>query len=100
MIGKSCHIIIYPVHSQSYILLQVYTIQVHDASSEGKTAENLLKLILMVKNTVEKDWGATVVALTSDASGESSKARRLTVARHHELVVPDCYGHQVTFCEM
>ena len=84
----------------AHVILQVYTIQVHDASSEGKTAENLLALILMVKNTVEKDWGVTVVAVTSDASGESSKARRLTVKSHRELVVPDCYGHQVTFCEM
>jgi len=45
---------------------------------------------------LENEWGVTVVALTSDAAGESSKARRLTVARYRELVVPDCYGHQVT----
>jgi len=74
---------------------QIYTIQVHDASSEAKTAENLYALILKVKNIVEKDWGATVIALTSDASGESSKARRLAIAQHKELVVPDCYAHQL-----
>ncbi len=54
----------------------------------------------MVKSTVEKNWDVTVVAVTSDASGESRKAQRLTAAQHHELVVPDCYAHQVTFCKM
>ena len=68
----------------------------HDASSEGKTAENLLDQILKVKEMLVNEWGVTVVALTSDAAGESSKARRLAVTRFQELVVPDCYGHQVT----
>ena len=50
----------------------------------------------MVKDTVKKDWGVTVIVLTSDVSGESSTAQRLTITCHCELVVPDCYGHQVT----
>jgi hypothetical protein len=39
--------------------------------------------------------GGDVVAVTADAAGESSKARRLTVVQYRELVAPDCYGHQV-----
>jgi hypothetical protein len=44
---------------------------------------------------LENEWGVIVVAVTADAAGESSKARRLTVVRYRELVAPDCYGHQV-----
>jgi hypothetical protein len=46
-------------------------------------------------NIVEKDWKIKVNAVTSDASGESRKARRLLGAQHRNLVTPDCYAHQV-----
>ncbi|KAF8883954.1 hypothetical protein BD779DRAFT_1414713, partial [Infundibulicybe gibba] len=76
-------------------LREVHTVYVHDASTERKTAENLGEVIVKVKQKVESEWKASVIAITSDASGESSKARKLMVGKFPELVTPDCYAHQV-----
>jgi hypothetical protein len=74
---------------------KVYTVRVHDASLEGKTAENLLKLMLEVIDTLKKDWGVELIAFTMDASGESRKAQRLLREIMPHLITPDCYAHQV-----
>ena len=59
-------------------------------------AENLLKWMLEVKRIAEEEWSVVVVAFTTDASGESRKARKLLVTRHFpHLLGPDCYAHQV-----
>lgn len=42
------------------------------------------------------EWGVTVVAFTTDALGESRKARRLLQLEQPYLVTPDCYAHQVS----
>ncbi|KAH7921716.1 hypothetical protein BV22DRAFT_1018795 [Leucogyrophana mollusca] len=76
---------------------KVYTVRVHDASMERKTAENLLYLLEDVLKTVEQEWGGVIVAVVTDASGESRKARRLLGEKHPSLVVLDCYAHQVGF---
>jgi hypothetical protein len=44
---------------------------------------------------VEGNWKATVVAITSDASGESRAARKRLVDEFPWLVAPDCFAHQV-----
>jgi hypothetical protein len=44
---------------------------------------------------LEDSWGVTVVAFTSDASGESLKARKMIKEKFPRIVVPDCYAHQV-----
>ena len=44
---------------------------------------------------LEQEWLVTVIALTSDASGESRKARNLLIKAFPALVAPDCYAHQV-----
>ncbi|KAF8982259.1 hypothetical protein BDQ17DRAFT_1437966 [Cyathus striatus] len=75
--------------------MSVFTVYVHDASNERKSAENLKKLIYYVKNIIENKWGLTVIALTSDGSGESSKARKDVVREYPELIGPDCYAHQI-----
>ncbi|KAF8989341.1 hypothetical protein BDQ17DRAFT_1334130 [Cyathus striatus] len=72
----------------------VFTVYVHDASNERKSAENLKKLIYYVKNIIENEWGLTVIALTSNGSGESSKARKDVVKEYPELIGPDCYAYQ------
>lgn len=41
-------------------------------------------------------WKVKVIAVTSDASGESRKARTLLVKEMLQLVAPDCYAHQVS----
>jgi hypothetical protein len=50
---------------------QVHSVRVHDTSSKRKTAENLLRVLMEVKEELERDWGCVIVAITSDASGES-----------------------------
>ncbi|KAF8496685.1 ribonuclease H-like domain-containing protein [Russula emetica] len=75
---------------------ELYTIRVHDASDESKSAENLLALVRDVKAMVEKDWKVKVIALTTgDCPGESKKTRRVVVEQDPTLVGPDCYGHQI-----
>lgn len=76
---------------------KVHTLRVHDSSGESKTSENLLSLLESVIEEAEKDWGVKVVAVCTDASGESCKARRLLRVKYPHLVTPDCYAHQVDF---
>jgi hypothetical protein len=44
---------------------------------------------------VEAEWGVKVIAIVTDASGESAKARREYAKLHPEIIVLDCYAHQV-----
>jgi hypothetical protein len=44
---------------------------------------------------LRSEWGVTVVAFTTDASGESRKARKMLLAQFPHLVCPDCFAHQV-----
>ncbi|KAF7358758.1 hypothetical protein MSAN_01214800 [Mycena sanguinolenta] len=74
---------------------KVYTVRVHDASLERKTAENLLKLMLEVIETLKQKWGVVPIDFVTDASGESRKARRLLQQLMPMLITPDCYAHQV-----
>ena len=74
----------------------MHTLRVHDSSGESKTAEKLLTLLELVIAEAEADWGVKVVAVCTDASGESRKARRLLKAKFPHLVTPDCYAHQVS----
>lgn len=68
---------------------------VKDTTTERKTAEHLLSQMLEVLQLLRTEWGVTVIAFTTDASGESRKARRLLQAQQPSLVTPDCYAHQV-----
>lgn len=69
--------------------------QVNDTTTERKTAENLLTLMIDVIEKLKIDWNVTVIAFTTDASGESRKARRLLAEKFPQIVVPDCYAHQI-----
>lgn len=73
---------------------KIHTLRVHDSSGESKTADKLLILLESVIREAEKDWGVRVVAVCTDASGESRKARRLLKVKFPHLVTPDCYAHQ------
>jgi hypothetical protein len=64
---------------------------------ERKTAENLLQVLEEVVLTIEKEWGATVVAVVMDTSGESWKAHRLFARKYPQIMVLDCYAHQVHY---
>lgn len=65
--------------------------------TEKKTAENLLALMIKIMQELKDDWGVEVIAFTTDASGESLKARKLLGKKFPHLVVPDCYAHQVCY---
>ena len=45
---------------------------------------------------LRSQWDVNVVAFTTNASGESKKARKMLLARFPHLVCPDCYAHQVS----
>ncbi|KAF8240326.1 hypothetical protein L208DRAFT_1374376 [Tricholoma matsutake] len=45
----------------------VHTVHIYDMSTECKTAVELLKKILEVKEHIETDWGIILIAVTSDA---------------------------------
>jgi hypothetical protein len=74
---------------------QIHTIKVHNASAECKTAEQLMSLLEDVIATVQNEWGAIVIAIVTDASGECQKARWLLGLKYPNIVVLDCYGLQV-----
>ena len=71
--------------------------KLNDTSSVRKTADLFLEQIKEVIAIVTNDWQAKVVAFTSDASGESRKARKLLSIDHPSIVTLDCYSHQVSF---
>ncbi|EIW83473.1 hypothetical protein CONPUDRAFT_53313 [Coniophora puteana RWD-64-598 SS2] len=73
----------------------VHTVAVKDVSSDRRTAAHLKNLIIDVIGKVKAEWQATVVAVTSDASGESRAARKQLLEQFPSLVTPDCYAHQV-----
>ena len=74
---------------------KICTVKVHDASGKRKTAEQLMPLLEDVISTVQDEWGAVVIAIVTDASGECQKARRLLGLKYPNIVVLNCYGHQV-----
>ncbi|KAI0719371.1 ribonuclease H-like domain-containing protein [Cerioporus squamosus] len=72
---------------------RVYSVRTFDTSTEPKTAEFLIRMMRQVIELVEKDWGARVIAMTSDCSGESRLARELLVER----VVTDYFKANADF---
>lgn len=70
--------------------------RVHDASGDSRNAEELLKQIIESIHQIESEWGVIIIACTTDASGESRKARRLLRAQFPHFVTPDCLAHQVS----
>jgi hypothetical protein len=70
-------------------------VKVADTSEECKTAEKHIEHLEAAMKKVEEKWGAKVVAIVTDASGECRKARWILGQKHPWLVVLDCYSHQV-----
>ncbi|KAG6913948.1 hypothetical protein DXG01_003329 [Tephrocybe rancida] len=58
---------------------KLHTVKVHDASSERKTTDNLLRELDDVVKVIEDEWGAVVIAVVTDASGESRKAQKINL---------------------
>jgi uncharacterized protein with PIN domain len=74
----------------------LFTVRVHDASLERKTAENFLRELEKTVDIVQNEWGSPVIAVVTDASGECRKARREFGRKYPWIVVLDCYAHQVS----
>ncbi|EUC55842.1 DUF659 family protein, partial [Rhizoctonia solani AG-3 Rhs1AP] len=72
-----------------------YTVKVHDVSTEHKTADNHLRLVLDDIDYAEKEHNTRVIAWVSDAGGDSRAMRvRLHRLRPYILVF-DCWAHQI-----
>ena len=71
------------------------SVSLYNTTSEWKTVTNLHKQILEVMKDLKNRWGVKVVAITTDASGESRKARKMLNTDLPDLATPDCYAHQV-----
>ena len=80
-------------------MLKIHTVRVFDASSERRDAEHLYDHMREVISLLTNEWNVEVVALTSDASGESRKARKMLSAAYPHIIAPDCYAHQVSMDE-
>ncbi|TFK24427.1 hypothetical protein FA15DRAFT_592446 [Coprinopsis marcescibilis] len=75
---------------------KVYTVNVIDATNERKTADQFLEQLDAAYHKAETDMGVMVICVTTDASGEAAKARRLFKLRYPHIIVLDCYAHQVS----
>ncbi|CAE6454793.1 unnamed protein product [Rhizoctonia solani] len=74
---------------------KTYTVRVHDLSAQHKTAENHLKLVLSDIDKTEKEHNVRVIAWVSDAGGDS-RAMRVRLHRlRPQILVFDCWAHQI-----
>ena len=75
--------------------MKVHTVAVYDVTIDRRTAQHLLGLMQTVMNILVTQWLVFVIAVASDASGESRAAQVELLKLMPYLVVPDCFGHQV-----
>ena len=79
------------------IIIQVCITHVHNTSSECKTADKLLALIKEEKTYIEDKLNLKLIGWVLDASGESRAACIRLQEQFPQLIVADCYVHQVYF---
>lgn len=87
-------------HWQGFVLAvrgRDFPVRLVDTSAERKTAQELLKHVRAVLESVESEssWKSKVAAFVSDNGGESKAVRRLIRNERTNLVVLPCYAHQV-----
>ncbi|TFY66832.1 hypothetical protein EVG20_g4259 [Dentipellis fragilis] len=85
------HILATMVNAE-YLTYLIHTFRI---TKERKTAENLLAIVLEQIKFYTQVLGVVVIAWCTDASGEAAKMRRLLVQCMPELVVVDCWAHQM-----
>lgn len=69
--------------------------QTHDVSTQPKTGEALLSLVVEDIKWSELTYGLTVIAVCSDDGGDARKMRRLLLAQMPWLIVILCWAHQI-----
>lgn len=74
---------------------QVHSIQVDDVSGDCKTAEKLIEHLERAISELKANWDIVLVAIITDASGECRKAKKILRLKYLELIILDCYAHQV-----
>ncbi|KAH6873589.1 hypothetical protein BKA70DRAFT_1379130 [Coprinopsis sp. MPI-PUGE-AT-0042] len=74
---------------------KVYTVDVVDSTIERRTAEQFLGLLEAAYEKASKEMLVKVIGVVTNASGESAKARHDFARKHPEIIVLDCYAHQV-----
>jgi hypothetical protein len=67
----------------------------HDVSTQPKTGEALLNLVVEDIKWSEVTYGLTIIAACSDDGGDARKMRRLLHALMPWLIVILCWAHQI-----
>jgi hypothetical protein len=67
----------------------------HDVSSQPKTGETLLEIVLDDIKWSEETYSHKVIAACSDDGGDARKMRRLLRARMPWLIIVLCWAHQI-----
>ncbi|KAF8703671.1 hypothetical protein RHS03_06185, partial [Rhizoctonia solani] len=74
---------------------EAHITNIHNVSAQRKTAQNLLELVRGEIEYCEKELGVKVIAWCTDASGESRAMRNRLVGHLPQLIMLDCYAHQI-----
>ncbi|KIL54278.1 hypothetical protein M378DRAFT_1059173 [Amanita muscaria Koide BX008] len=72
-----------------------YLMRTHDVSTQPKTGEALLQLVVEDIKWSEETYGLTVIAACSDDGGDARKMRRLLLALMPWLIIVLCWAHQI-----
>ena len=67
----------------------------HNVSTQPKTGEALLSLVVEDINWSEQTYGLTVIAACSDNGGDARKMRRSLLTQMPWLIVILCWAHQI-----
>jgi hypothetical protein len=67
----------------------------HDVSTQPKTGEALLNLVVEDIKWSEMTYGLTVIAACSDDGGDARKMRRLLLVQMPWLIIILCWAHQI-----
>ncbi|KAH9038165.1 ribonuclease H-like domain-containing protein [Lactarius pseudohatsudake] len=72
-----------------------YLMRTHDVSTQPKTGEALLQLVVEDIKWSEETYGITIVAVCSDDGGDARKMRRLLLVLMPWLIITLCWAHQI-----
>lgn len=74
---------------------KAYTVDIKDISALRKTAENHLKVVKEAIAYCEEKLETKIIGWVSDAGGESRAMRVRLFKERPDLILLDCYAHQV-----
>jgi len=74
----------------------VYTVELVEATALDKTGEGFCQQFSETIDRIETRFNCSVTFLVTDADGGSNKGRKLLGKQRPYLVLPSCWGHQVS----